>query len=96
MFGSDNFRDKSPLRFFKILKLPSFFSGNFIISKNALAQFIPNPPPKLFMNVKKRAIGGNFGFKTFLRKFGRLRKALLTSENLVGEGKTSAKFYKAF
>ena len=28
----------------KILKLPSFYSGNFKIFKNALGQFIPNRP----------------------------------------------------
>ena len=30
------------LWFLKILKLPSFYSGNFKIFKNALGQFIPN------------------------------------------------------
>ena len=30
----------------KILKLPSFYSGNFKILKNTFRQFIPNHPPK--------------------------------------------------
>ena len=46
MFGSGNFWDKSPSWFSKILKLPSFYLGNFKILKNALVQFIPNRPPK--------------------------------------------------
>ena len=46
MFGSGDFWDKSPSRFFQILKLPSFYSGNFQLFKNALGQFIQNRPPK--------------------------------------------------
>ena len=40
------FWDKSPSWFLKILKLPSFYSGNFQIFKNALGEFIPNRPLK--------------------------------------------------
>ena len=46
MFVSGDFGDKSPSWFLKKLKLPSFYSGNFKIFKNALEQFIPNRPPK--------------------------------------------------
>ena len=46
MFGSGDFWDKSPSWFLKILKLPSFYSGNFNIFKNTIGQFIPNCPPK--------------------------------------------------
>ena len=46
MFGSGEFGDKLPTRLLKILKLPSFYSGNFKISNNALGQFIQNHPPK--------------------------------------------------
>ena len=34
MFGLGNFGDKSPSLFLKILKLPSFYSGNLSIFKN--------------------------------------------------------------
>ena len=34
MFGSDDFGDKSSSQFLKVLKLPSFYSGNFKIFKN--------------------------------------------------------------
>ena len=46
MFGSGDFWDKSPLSFLEILKLPSFYWGNFRIFKTALGQFITNCPPK--------------------------------------------------
>ena len=59
MFGSDKFWDKSPSVileikklasfywwFLKTLKLPSFYSSNFKIFKNALGQFIQNFPSK--------------------------------------------------
>ena len=46
MFGSDNFGDKSPSRFLKILKLSLFHLGNFKTFKNKLGQFIPNWPAK--------------------------------------------------
>ena len=46
MFHSGNFRDKSTSWFLKILKLPSFYSGNFKFFKNALGQLIPNCPSK--------------------------------------------------
>ena len=43
MFGSSNFCNKSPSWFLKILKLPSFYSGNFRIFENALGQIaLPN------------------------------------------------------
>ena len=42
MFGSGDFWDKSLSWFLNILKLPSFYSGNFKIFKNTLGQFIPN------------------------------------------------------
>ena len=48
MFRLGNFLDKSPTSFWKILKLPSFYSGNFEIFKNELGQFIPN----MFLLVK--------------------------------------------
>ena len=45
MFVSDDFGDKSPSWFLKILKIKtSFYLGNFKIFKNALGQFIPNGP----------------------------------------------------
>ena len=40
MFVSGNFLDKSPAWFLKNLKLPSFYSGNFKIFKNALGSMI--------------------------------------------------------
>ena len=46
MFGSGDFCDKSPSWLLKILKLLSFYSGNFKIFKNPQGQFIPNRPPK--------------------------------------------------
>ena len=46
MFGSGDFWDKSTSRFLKILKLLSFYSGNFKIFKNAVGQFIANRLPK--------------------------------------------------
>ena len=46
MFGAGDIWDKSPSWFLKIVKLPSFYSGNFKIFQNALGQFIPNCPPK--------------------------------------------------
>ena len=46
IFGSGDFWDKSPSWFLKNLKLPSPYSGNFKIFKNALGQFIPNCPTK--------------------------------------------------
>ena len=46
MFSSDDFADKSPLSFLKILKLPSLYLGNFKVFKNVLGQFILNGPPK--------------------------------------------------
>ena len=46
MFSSGNVWDKSPSQFLKILKLPSFYSGNSKIFKNPLRQCIPNAPPK--------------------------------------------------
>ena len=46
MFGADNFGDKSPLWFLKILKLFLFYSDNFKIFRNALVQFFPNRPSK--------------------------------------------------
>ena len=46
LFGLGNFGDKSPSQFLKILKLPSFYSGNYKIFKNALVLFITNHPPK--------------------------------------------------
>ena len=46
MFRSDDSGDKSPSWFLKILKLPSFYSGNFKIFENAHGQFISNYPPK--------------------------------------------------
>ena len=45
LFASGDFRRKSP-SWLKILKLLSFYSGNFKIFKNALGQFISNRPPK--------------------------------------------------
>ena len=46
MFGSGDFGDKSPSWFLKILKLPSFYLGNFKIFKKALRQFISFFSPK--------------------------------------------------
>ena len=46
MLGLSDFEDKSPLSFLKIMKLPSFYSGNFKTFKNALGHFISNCPPK--------------------------------------------------
>ena len=46
MFGSDNIWDKSPTLFLKVLKLPSFYSGNFKIFKNAIGQSMSICPPK--------------------------------------------------
>ena len=46
MFGSGCFGDKLPSWFLKMLKVTSFYSGNFNIFKDALRQFIPNCPPK--------------------------------------------------
>ena len=46
MFSSDDFADKSPLSFLKILKLPSLYLGNFKVFKNVLGQFVLNGPPK--------------------------------------------------
>ena len=46
MFGSGGFWDKSLSWFLKILKLFSFYSGNFQIFKYAPGQLIPNQPPK--------------------------------------------------
>ena len=49
-FGSGDIWDKSPSRFLKILKLSSFYSGNFKIFKTALKLFITNCPPKHVVN----------------------------------------------
>ena len=46
MLASGDFWNKSPSRFLKILKLPSFYSDNFKILKNTLGQLIPNCLPK--------------------------------------------------
>ena len=46
VFGSDDFWDKSFSSFLKNLKLPSFYSSNFKVFKNALGQFITNRPLK--------------------------------------------------
>ena len=46
MFGSGNFWDKSPSWILNVLKMSSFYTGNFKFFKNALGQFIPNRPPK--------------------------------------------------
>ena len=46
MIGSGDCWDKSPSWFLKILKLPSFYSGNFKIFENAFGQFISNRPSK--------------------------------------------------
>ena len=43
-FGT--FLGKITLVIFENLKLSSFYSGNYKLFKNALAQFIPNRPPK--------------------------------------------------
>ena len=51
MFGLGNFWDKSPSWFLKILKLPTFHSGNFKMSKNALRKFIPNAFTNLWLLV---------------------------------------------
>ena len=45
LFASGDFRKKSP-SWLKILKLLSFYSGNFKIFKNALGQFIWSRPTK--------------------------------------------------
>ena len=47
IFGSDNFWDKPPFWFLKVLKLPLFYSGNLKIFKNALGQFIPIALPNI-------------------------------------------------
>ena len=48
MFGFTRaiFRINQPRDFWKFLKFPLFYSGNFKIFKNALGQFVPNSPPK--------------------------------------------------
>ena len=46
MFGLGDFGAKSPLSFLKIMKLLSYYSGNFKTFKNALGHFISNCPPK--------------------------------------------------
>ena len=46
MFGSGNIWDKSPTLFLKVLKLPSFYSGNFKIFKNAIGQSMSICPLK--------------------------------------------------
>ena len=49
VLGSGDFWDKSLsvfFFFFLILKLPSFYTGNFKIFKNTLGKFIQNRPPK--------------------------------------------------
>ena len=40
------FRINQPRDFWKFLKFPLFYSGNFKIFKNALGQFVPNSPSK--------------------------------------------------
>ena len=57
MFGSGDFWDSHP-RFLKTLKLPSFYSGKFVIFKNTLGQFIPNRSPKhVITSINLTAIG---------------------------------------
>ena len=51
MFGSGNFWEKSPSRFLKIMKLPSFYSGNFNILKNALGSLSQIPLPSTWLLV---------------------------------------------
>ena len=46
MFSSGDFGGKSPSWFLKVLKLPSFYTGNFKIFKNALGKFTTNRPLK--------------------------------------------------
>ena len=52
MFGSGDFWDKSPSRFFKIFKLLSVYLGNFKTFENALEQFIPKPLPNMWLLVQ--------------------------------------------
>ena len=46
MLGLGDIRDHLPSWLLKILKLSSFYSGNFKNLKKALGQFIPNRSPK--------------------------------------------------
>ena len=52
MFGLGNFWDKSTSWFLKILKLLSFYSGNFNIFRNALGEFILNRTSKHVISSK--------------------------------------------
>ena len=57
IFGMGDFWDKSPWRFLKTLKLPSFYSRSFNIFKHALGKFIPNRSPKhVITSTKSRKI----------------------------------------
>ena len=53
MFGWGDFWDKSSSWFLEILKMPSFYQGNFKIFKNALGEFMPNLPPKHVISSNK-------------------------------------------
>ena len=69
MIGSGNYWDKSSSWFMKILKLPSFYSGNFKIFKNALGQLIPkNALGQLIPNrpLKRTVTSTNGTMKTLL------------------------------
>ena len=52
MFGSGNFCDKSPSWFLEILKMPSFYSENFKIFKNALGQLAQIALPEMWLLVQ--------------------------------------------
>ena len=60
MFGSRYFWDKSPSWFLKILKLLSFYSGNFKIFKNTL---VPNYPLKHVITSTYVIINANLRLK---------------------------------